>query len=185
MNRSKTRRTGAVVLTFVLVVGMTACETTPKSKFSYSGNVVLCDGPLVGSSSQSTNLYEWNVTSPLNVLDAAASYKLKFKVGDKMYQPDLPQFIFLSYERWRPDNMGVLQPIIGSFYETPLGCSKGGSCKSKHATLIGFNALQGDVIRMGIRIGNNAQGSPAFVRDGTHISLAIKYKFADNTSSSF
>ncbi len=181
MNRSKTRRTGAVVLTFVLVVGMTACETTPKSKFSYTGNVVLCDGPLVGSSSQITNLYDWVMISPLNVLNAAASYKLKFKVGDKMYQPDLPQDVFLSYQHLRPDNMGVLQPM-GSLYETPLGCSKGGSCKSKNAMLFGFNALEDDVIRVGIRIGDNAQGSPAFVRDGTRISLGVKYKFFDNTS---
>ncbi len=182
MNRSKTRRMGAVVLTFVLVVGMTACETTPKSKFSYSGNITLCDGPLVGSQSQITDLYDWVVISPLNVLSADASYKVKFKLGDKMYQPDLPSTIFLSYQQWRPDGLGVLQPI-GSLYETQLGCSKGGSCKSKNAMLIGFNALQDDVIRMGLRIGDNAEGSPALLRDGTRISLGVKYKFFDNSSS--
>jgi len=36
---------------------------------------------------------------------------------------------------------------------------------------------------MGLGTGDNFEGSPVFVRDGTTISVALKYEFFDNSSS--
>ena len=177
MNRSKMSTLAYVGLTLALAISVIACETRSRSRWSYSGSYTLCNGDLIGSQSSVTFVSDTVFTEALNVHNAQAKYQVKFKVGDKMYKPDLPQTMFLVYQQWRPDSSGSLQQV-GSTYQTQLNCSKGGNCKSQKNTFFwGFDAQVDDVLRVGFRLADNLQGSPAIVRDGTIVDFKYGLKF--------